>query len=110
LLVFLLPAFLLCVFVVFVVFVVCTPAVFLFPLLFVTTAMFDGTLLPLVLVGIFTFVSTTAFLFGTLLLLGVLLAFVFDSPPPQPTSKTAPARTTGRVSFIRTKNPPLNSW
>jgi hypothetical protein len=100
LLVFLLPAFLLCVFAVF---VVCTPAVFLFPLLFVTTAMFDGTLLPFVLAGILAFVSIIPFRFGTLLLLVALLLFAFDSPPPHPTNKTAPARTTGRVSFIRTK-------
>jgi hypothetical protein len=79
-----------------------TPAVFLLPLLFVTTAVFDETLLALVLVGMLTFVSTTPLRFGEpILLLFVLVVFVVLSLPPQPAAKLAAARTKDKASLDR---------
>jgi len=86
-----------------------TPAVFLLPLLFVTTAVFDETVLALVLAGMLAFVSTTPFLLGEpVLLLFAALVFplfvvlvVVLSLPPQPAISIAAARTNGRAGFNR---------
>jgi hypothetical protein len=88
------------------VFVVATPEVFLLPLLFMTTAVFEETVLALVFAGMLTFVSTMPFLFGEALLLVALFAFPLLplfvlSPPPQPASRAAPARTTEKAIFLR---------
>jgi hypothetical protein len=64
-------------------FVVVMPAVFVLPLLLVTTAVFEGTVLPLVFAGMLAFVSTmpfrlTPFVFEVALVFKlVLLALVF---------------------------------
>jgi hypothetical protein len=87
--------------------VVETPEVFLLPLLLVTTAVFEETVLALVFAGMLTFVSTTPFLFGEAVLVvalfafTLLLLFVLSSPPPQPASRAAPARTTEKAIFRR---------
>jgi hypothetical protein len=77
-----------------------TPAVLSLPLLLVTTAVLDGTELPLVLGLILLLVSTTPFLVALLLPLP-LPAFVL-SPPPQPVAKPAAAskHKTARVRRI----------
>jgi len=86
-----------------------TPAVFLLPLLFVTTAVFDETVLALVLAGMLALVSTTPFLLGEPVLFPfAVLVFplfvvvvVVLSLPPQPAISIAAARTTGRAGFNR---------
>jgi hypothetical protein len=83
-----------------------TPAVFLLPLLFVTTAVFDETLLALVLAGMLTFVSTTPFRLGepvvfALLAFPLFVVVVVLSLPPQPVINIPVARTSGKASFNR---------
>jgi hypothetical protein len=84
-------------------FVVVMPAVFVLPLLLVTTAVFEGTVLPLVFAGMLAFVSTmpfrlTPFVFEValvfkLVLLALVFAFVFVLSQPTDNAASAIAAT-----------------
>lgn len=80
------------------VFVDLIPAVFLFPLLLVTTAVFDETLLLFVFAGMLAFVSTTPCRGGFPTL---LFALVLVSLEPQAAKVKAPPTTNARARVRR---------
>jgi hypothetical protein len=77
------------------------PAVFLLPLLFVTTAVFDETVLLFVFDGMLTFVSTTPSRGGSPTLLFVFARLEFVSVEPHPARPTAPPSTNARAKVFR---------
>jgi hypothetical protein len=81
------------------------PAVFLLPLLLVTTAVLDETLLLFVFAGMFTFVSTTPSRGGFPTLL--FARFVFVSVEPHPTMVNAPVSTRAKTKVRRIYLSPL---
>jgi hypothetical protein len=78
-----------------------TPLVFLFPLLFVTTAVFDDTLLLFVFAGRFAFVSTTPWRGGLPALLFAWFEFVSVVLHPARKPPTATTSSRAKVLSIR---------
>jgi hypothetical protein len=81
-------------------FVDLTPAVFLFPLLLVTTAVFDETVLLFVFEGMFTLVSTTPSRGGSPTFVFVFARLVLVSVELQPARPIAPLSTNARAKVF----------